>query len=103
MAVVSHETAIANTTEVGPHDPARANHLKRYRWQKGDPSLNPGGRPRKLPVSDRLREILEMPLPTLLHAKLETAIGGQALPKKLTFGDGVAFATVLATFGAKPS
>ena len=32
----------------GPHDPERANHLKKYRWRKGIASPNTAGRPRAL-------------------------------------------------------
>lgn len=41
-------------------DPAIGNAT---RWQKGQPSPNPSGRPRKTILSDALRDILEEPYP----------------------------------------
>ncbi len=70
---------------------------KPYRWKKGQ-SGNPTGRPSRLPISDRLRVVLEMRLPEPIRRKLETAIG-QPLPKNLTFGDGYALAMFLETLG----
>jgi len=37
----------------------KADHLKQYRWKKGDPSPNPGGRPKKTPLTDALRRLVE--------------------------------------------
>ena len=33
------------------------------RWQPGCPSPNPGGRPKKTPLSDACREVLALPVP----------------------------------------
>jgi len=86
----------------GPHDPERANHLKKYRWRKGIASPNPGGRPRALPISDRLRAALEIPLPTgELRELLEVSVGGK-LPRRFTFGDAIGVMAVLGVLGEAP-
>jgi hypothetical protein len=55
-------------------------------------SGNPGGRPRKLVVSERYAEMLEMRLPPVQRRQLEQEIG-MKLPKKFTFGDAIALKT----------
>lgn len=58
-------------------------NLKPYRWQKGQPSPNPGGRPRKAPISDAYRHHVEAPLPEAFRAKLR-------LPKGARWADAMA-------------
>src|SRR5580658_9588675 len=99
---VSSEPTAAESRENIPKlkrsDPRRANHLKAYRWQKGQPSPNPSGRP-ALPLTYRLKNILEMTLPFALRSRLEDAID-QRLPKNLKIADGLEFARVLAAMGS---
>jgi|HubBroStandDraft_6_1064221.scaffolds.fasta_scaffold80891_2 hypothetical protein len=68
--------AVLSTKAARPELPEDgAERLKAYRWKKGQ-SGNPGGRPRKLPISDTLRLLMMMPLPPALRKKLEQSIGG---------------------------
>ena len=90
-AVLSTKTARACQRQDG------TERLKPYRWRKGQ-SGNPGGRPRKLPISDTLRLLMTMPLPTALRKKIEQSIGGQKLPKNTTFAEGLAFGELCAPF-----
>jgi hypothetical protein len=58
-------------------------NLKPYRWQKGQPSPNPGGRPKKAPISDAYTHHVGMPLPDDIRSKLR-------LPKGATWADAMA-------------
>jgi hypothetical protein len=90
-------TAVLNTKTARPKLPEDGTErLKAYRWAKGQ-SGNPGGRSRKLPMSDTLRLVLAMPLPDVFRATLEGVIK-QTLPKKMTFMEGLAFGEACAPF-----
>jgi hypothetical protein len=58
-------------------------NLKPYRWKKGQPSPNPGGRPKKAPISDAYTHHVGMPLPDDIRSKLR-------LPKGATWADAMA-------------
>jgi hypothetical protein len=92
-------TPVLNTKTARPKLPEDGTErLKAYRRAKGQ-SGNPGGRPRKLPISDTLRLLMKkMPLPPALRDKLEESIGGQKLPKNTTFAEGLAFGELCAPF-----
>src|SRR5215472_4189553 len=51
-------------------------------WQKGGPSPNPGGRPKKLPFTERIGELADAPLPKDIAKKL-------GLKKGATWADGL--------------
>lgn len=55
LPVPTAEISGENTTQ----NDGRFRVGNRYRWQKGMRSPNPGGRPKKLVLSDALQEILE--------------------------------------------
>ena len=80
----------------------RADHLKGYRWQPGQPSPNPKGRPKEdsLPVSNGYRRALKFKLPKghPLREEVETTIGCR-LPAKTTLGDILATMTVWSATG----
>jgi hypothetical protein len=57
--------------------------LRPYRWQKGQPSPNPGGRPKRAPISDAYARHVENPLPDDLRRKLR-------LPKGASWADAMA-------------
>ena len=42
---------------------------RQTRWTKGQPSPNPGGRPRTTPLSDAYRRLLEAPYPGDAHGR----------------------------------
>ncbi|SRR6266581_1017483 len=56
-----------------------------FRFRPGK-SGNPGGRPRRLPVTERYAETLEMQLPPVQRRQVEQDIR-MKLPKKYTFGE----------------
>ena len=56
---------------------------KNTQWKKGCPSPNPGGRPRKKPLSERYEACLEEPLPEALCRK-------HKLKEGATYGDAIA-------------
>jgi hypothetical protein len=58
-------------------------NLRPYRWQKGQPSPNPGGRPKKAPISDAYAHHVGEPLPDDIRSKLK-------LPKGATWADAMA-------------
>lgn len=62
-------------------------------WKPGQ-SGNPGGRPRKKPISDRYMELAETVLPDDLRRKLK-------LPEKATYGDAVALRIFHTAIGGK--
>lgn len=72
-----------NTGENTGAAPGCPENLKPYRWQKGQPSPNPGGRPRKAPISDAYARHVGDPLPDDLRSKLR-------LPKGATWADAIA-------------
>jgi hypothetical protein len=57
--------------------------LKPYRWQKGQPSPNPGGRPKKAPISEAYAHHVLEPLPDEIRLKLK-------LQKGATWADAIA-------------
>jgi hypothetical protein len=50
-------------------------NLRRHRWKKGGPSPNPGGRPKKAPVTAAYTELIREPLPDDIRAKLKLPRG----------------------------
>ena len=56
------ENTVENTAE-NTEGRGCPENLKPYRWQKGQPSPNPGGRPRKAPISDAYAHHVGMRLP----------------------------------------
>ena len=50
-------------------------NLRPYRWRKGQPSPNPGGRPKKAPVSAAYSELVSAPLPAEIRKKLKLSQG----------------------------
>jgi len=64
-----------------------------FRFRPGK-SGNPGGRPRRLPITERYAETLEMQLPPVQRRQMEQDIG-MKLPKKFTFGDAIALRTAI--------
>jgi hypothetical protein len=53
-------------------------------WKKGCPSPNPGGRPKKNPISDRYAEVAETPVPERVRKIMKLRRGA-------THGDAIAF------------
>ncbi len=74
----------------------RTAMLKPFRWRKGQ-SSNSAGRAIKLPMSDILRDVLAMKLPAKFREMIELAIN-EALPKDLSFMDGLALGSIAAMF-----
>src|ERR1700730_11243615 len=76
--------------------PGRGNpeKTKPFRWKKGCPSPNPGGRPRRNPVSDRYAETAERPLPEQERKK-------RGLEEGATWGDALAMEQVTAAARGK--
>jgi hypothetical protein len=68
--------------------------MEAHRWKPGQ-SGNPGGRPRKRPISDRYQERAEMPLDEDLRILLK-------LPEGATYGDAVAIAQYRAAIKGRP-
>jgi Family of unknown function (DUF5681) len=68
---------------------------KPYRFQPGV-SGNPGGRPKKRPISDRYMELVELEVPEEYRIK-------QGLPVGATFGDAIAMATVKTALAGNPA
>jgi hypothetical protein len=64
-------------------------NLKPYRWKKGQPSPNPGGRPKKAPISDAYAYQVEVHLPDDIRTRLR-------LPKGATWADGIAVTQIRA-------
>jgi hypothetical protein len=58
-------------------------NLRPYQWKKGGPSPNPGGRPRKAPISEAYAQHVGKPLPDDIRSKLR-------LPKGATWADAIA-------------
>jgi hypothetical protein len=63
-------------------------------WKKGDPSPNPGGRPRRRPISDRYAAIAELPLEENIRLAMK-------LPEGATYGDAVALSQMRAAIKGK--
>jgi|ERR1700730_3897093 hypothetical protein len=76
--------------------PGRGNpeKTKPFRWKKGCPSPNPGGRPRRNPVSDRYAEMIE-------RALLERERKNWGLDEGATWGDALAMEQVAAAARGK--
>ena len=53
----------------------RLENIERYQWQKGQPSPNPGGRPRKAPISDAYLQMIGQRLPDETRRALRLAKG----------------------------
>ena len=58
-------------------------NLRPYQWQKGQPSPNPGGRPKKAPISEAYTRHVGMPLLGDIRSKL-------GLPQGATWADAMA-------------
>lgn len=71
-----------NKQKIRRSDPARANHLAKYRFKPGV-SGNPEGRPKKKPITQRYEYLLE----ELAPAEVLAAYG---LKKGATYGDVIA-------------
>ena len=59
------------------------DNLRPYMWQKGQPSPNPGGRPKRAPISEAYARQIGKPLPDELRRKL-------GLPRDATWADAMA-------------
>ena len=64
-------------------------HLKPYRFQPGQ-SGNPGGRPKKLPVTEEYLAMANEPVPEPLRERLNKKAGKNFLPKGVTFARAMA-------------
>ena len=56
-------------------------------WKPGDPSPNPGGRPKKRPVTDRYYERGEGPLPDVIRLQFNEQLRAEVLPPGSTWAD----------------
>jgi hypothetical protein len=65
-------------------------------WKKGDPSPNPSGRPKRLPISDTLAEMAVQPVPTSIRKLLERR--GVTLAPNATYADALARSEYLEAF-----
>ncbi len=74
-----------------------ADHLKKYRWQKGQGSPNPGGRPKLLPLTNRYRDRLEEKLPEKFRRWVVQRIPplAEILFEGSTYGDLVVITMIL--------
>ena len=74
-----------------------ADHLKKYRWQKGQGSPNPGGRPKLLPLTGRYRDRLEEKLPEKFRRWVVQRIPplAEILVEGSTYADLVVIAQIL--------
>lgn len=54
-------------------------HLEQFKWKAGDPSPNPGGRPKKRPISEIYERIMENPenVGLIEAAVLKTILAGK--------------------------
>ena len=50
-------------------------NLRPYQWKKGQPSPNPGGRPKKAPISDAYAHHVGAKLPDDIRSKLKLPLG----------------------------
>jgi len=57
--------------------------MEANKWRKGQPSPNPGGRPRRAPISEAYAHHVGMPLPEAIRSKLR-------LPKGAKWADAMA-------------
>jgi Family of unknown function (DUF5681) len=57
-------------------------------WRKGDPSPNPSGRPRRLPISDMYARIAVEPIPESIRNAMKR--NGVSLPPEATFAEALA-------------
>lgn len=62
-------------------------NLRLYQWRKGQPSPNPGGRPKKAPISEAYAHHVGEPLPDDIRSKLK-------LPKGATWADAIALGQI---------
>ena len=53
----------------------RVENLRPYQWKKGQPSPNPGGRPKKAPISESYAHHVGAPLPDEIRSRLRLADG----------------------------
>lgn len=65
-----------------------------YKWKPGQ-SGNPGGRPKKMPVTDAYARLVGQPVPDPIRLKL-------GLPKRSTWADAMALGQVRAAVKGKP-
>lgn len=62
-------------------------NLRPYQWKKGQPSPNPGGRPKKAPISDAYARHVGTKLPDDIRSKLK-------LPQGATWADAIALGQI---------
>lgn len=65
-----------------------ADRIKQWRWKKGSPSPNPGGRPKKRPITEAYERWANQRLPERLRRTLDRA--GAELPANATYADAAA-------------
>lgn len=59
-------------------------------WKKGDPSPNPGGRPKKRPVTDEHFEVTMSEISEVLRKKVNKKLGMNLLKKGITHAHAMA-------------
>ncbi len=79
----------------------KADNLKPYRFQPGQ-SGNPGGRPKKTPLTDALRALLEKAAPGALKDKDYARAIAEALARRAARGDVSAIREVCDRVEGKP-
>lgn len=81
------KATVENSTDITkpPKIERRGLHLKPYHWPKGVTG-NPGGRPKKKPISDRVRHFLEQRLPPKYRERL-SEISQLEIDEKCSYGD----------------
>jgi hypothetical protein len=89
----SAESAEPDLLSVTSDEHVRAWWLKPFHWKKGQ-SGNPGGRPRKQPITQGLEWGADLPCPPTRRKGLETVLGVE-LPHSMTLGQAVAVGQLL--------
>jgi hypothetical protein len=78
----------------------RIENLTHPRWKKGE-SGNPGGRPKRLPITDEYRNLADQPLPEKLRARIQKKFGVK-LSEDATWSSTVSLRLFLQAIGEKP-
>jgi hypothetical protein len=81
-----------SATENSERNSENAKNLAPHQFRPGQ-SGNPGGRPKKLPITDYIIEQLEKPIPAATRAKLPP-IFTEVYGDKATFGEMLAFKVI---------
>src|SRR5215831_14664469 len=69
-------TPVTPTENSGENTEDRCpENLRPYRWRKGQPGPNPGGRPKKAPISDAYVQLMDEPLPEEIRSQLKLPEG----------------------------